>query len=281
MPSSLRSLTVTLSGLLLAGAALAGPVAHEASGPPVVDAATTEPAGFAASCIGYCKHPTNAAKVFRWGVEDWRQEFERGRLRDKHWRSSHPRLVGQRYGMITLRAKPHTGRVTATARTQSAKYGRWEARIRAVELTRGAHHYRFWWELVPSGGNHCRKGVVLASYKPGAHRAKGEVRTAGRQFTFSRKRDLRSRAWHTYAVEVTRNHVSWFVDTRVVRTERRDRALTGVELRPRLRIEAEAGGRMNDSRLQADWVRYYTLKRPNAKSIKAPQMDRKRYRQGC
>jgi hypothetical protein len=82
-------------------------------------------------------------------------------------------------------------------------------------------------------------------------------------------------------VEVTRNHVSWFVDTRVVRTERRDRVLTGVELRPRLRIEAEGGGRMNDSRLQADWVRYYTLKRPNAKSIKAPQMDRKRYRQGC
>ena len=30
---------------------------------------------------------------------------------------------------------------------------------------------------------------------------------------------------------------------------------------------------MNQGRMQMDWVRYYTLARPDAQSIKAPQAD--------
>jgi hypothetical protein len=236
---------------------------------------------FAASCIGYCKYPTNAAKVFRWGVEAWRQEFERGGFKRRHWSSNHPRLIGQQHGMFTLHAKPRTDRLVATARTQKARYGRWEARVRAVELTKADHHYRFWWELTPAGASHCKKGVVLSTYRPGAGKARGEVRNARHQFSFARKRDLRSRAWHTYAVEVRKHRISWFVDTKVVRTERRDGATSGVKLKPRFRIERHGPGKQNDSWMQMDWVRYYTLKRPNAHSTKAPRMDRSRIRGAC
>lgn len=275
MTSPLRRVSASLAGLVVLGSAILG-----ASVSAPRDASDLEPA-FVSTCIGYCKHPTNAAKVFRWGLEDWRQEFEVGRL-GSHWRSNHRHLVGQQYGMLTIDADPGTGDIRVWPDNQSARYGRWEARVRAVELSTGARKYRFIWELVPTGDYHCgASSIVLASYKPGAERAVGAVRTRpDNQFTFSRQRDLRSRAWHTYAVEVTRDHISWFVDTRVIHTERRPAALSGVTFRPRFRLEGAKAG-MNRSRMQMDWVRYYTLKRPNAHSIAAPQMQRKTYRRAC
>src|SRR4051812_21253125 len=131
MPPTARTLLSGLLGVALAGGLLVG------AAPPRSSDVAVRPSGFAASCIGYCKRPTNAAKVFRWGVEAWRQEFERGGFKRKHWSSNHPRLIGQQHGMFTLHAKPRTDRLVATARTQKARYGRWEARVRAVELTKG------------------------------------------------------------------------------------------------------------------------------------------------
>jgi hypothetical protein len=146
-----------------------------------------------------------------------------------------------------------------------------------------ARKYNFIWELIPTGDYRCgASSIVLASYQPGEERVAGAVRTLDdRKFTFSRKRDLRSGAWHAYAVEVTPTHISWFVDTRVIRTERRPAALSGVELRPRFRIDGVEGEKMNPSRMQMDWVRYYTLKRRNAQSIEAPRMRRGTYANAC
>ena len=123
----------------------------------------------------------------------------------------------------------------------------------------------------------------MSSYRPGDSKvARGAVRTLpDRQFTFSRKVDVRSRAWHTYAVEVTKKRVSWFVDTKVIRTERRSAALSGVRYKPRFRIVGHPNARMNSSRMQMDWVRYYDLDRPNAKSVKAPRMNKGRYADAC
>ena len=74
-----------------------------------------------------------------------------------------------------------------------------------------------------NGDDRCgANAIVLAKYMPGRQRVTGSVRTLPRNsFTYSRARDLRNRAWHTYAVEITKRHISWFVDTRVVRTETR------------------------------------------------------------
>lgn len=244
--------------------------------------ASVRPA-FASTCIGYCKHPTNAAKVFRWGLEEWRQEFETGTLGD-NWRSDHPEAIGQQQGMLTVKAGSDSGTVTVWPDDQAAVTGRWEARIRAFEKSSTGEPYRFTWELVPAGGDDScgANAIVLATYVPGDARVTGAVRTLpATEFAYSRKRDLRSRAWHTYAVEVTRDHISWFVDTKVMRTERRPEALAGVKYRPRLVMEAPADTPMRASWFQADWVRYYTLKRPGAKSVDAPQMRLTTYVGGC
>jgi hypothetical protein len=166
----------------------------------------------------------------------------------------------------------------------AATNGRWEARIRAYERADTGTQYRFTWELVPvSGDDSCGADrIVLGSYVPGAKRVRGSVNTLpDSSFRYSRLRDLRSRAWHTYAVEVTPDHISWFVDTKVMRTETRPAALAGVKYRPQLVMQAVPGAVMRPSWFQADWVRYYTLKRPNAKSIAAPQMRLTSYAGVC
>jgi hypothetical protein len=273
MISSLRRLSAAVGGIALAGGLL---VVGAVSTP---DALPQSRPVFVSSCIGYCTHPTNAAKVFRWGLEAWRQEFETGSL-GANWQSDHPDAIGQQQGMLTIRAASDSGTVKVWPDDQAATVGRWEARVRAFEKDRTGQQYRFTWQLVPVGGDDAcgANTIVLGSYVPGDTSVTGAVRTMpDRSFGYSRTRDLRSRAWHTYAVEVTKDHVSWFVDTKVMRTERRPEALSGVKYRPQFVMEGAADTRMRASWMQMDWVRYYTLNRPNAKSINAPQMERTTY----
>jgi hypothetical protein len=266
-----RLLNVALGGLLLVGGGLAA-----AAGSSTTAATADASDGFAPGCIGYCKRPTNAGKVFRWGLEEWRREFEDRTTSQVQgaWRTNAPGLIEQRVGMLTIHATSSTDKVTVEATDQAAQYGRWEARVRAVEESTGNTPFSFVWELSPSDGKGCDENrIVLADYRPGDARARGEVRTAsGDAFRFSRALDLRSRAWHTYAVEVTPTHISWFVDTQVIRTERRSAALSGTTFHPEFEIVGQPGQRMNTSRMQMDWVRYYDLHRPNAQPIAAPRM---------
>jgi hypothetical protein len=273
----LRRLTHRSLGGALAGAALAAAALGSGIHGPSVTATDMRHAAFASSCIGYCHYPTNAAAVFKWGAIAWRQEFETGTL-GSNWHTNGHGSIGQQNGMLTIKAgsAPNTVVVWPDDSGPAQKTGRWEARIRAFEKSSTGTPYRFTWELVPtSGDDSCGTNrIVLASYVPGDASAEGFVNTKpDYSFTYSRQRDLRSRAWHTFAVEITPDHISWFVDTKVMRTETRPQARSGVTYRPQLVMEAEPNAAMRPSWFQADWVRYYTLKRPDALSIAAPQMD--------
>jgi len=279
-----KRLHLALGGLLLLGTVLAGAVG--ASSPTTATTATTtDVADFGPGCLGYCQRPTNAAKVFRWGLESWRREFE-DRTTSKvqgAWSTNHPELVEQRQGMLTIHATSTTDHVTMEATDQAAQYGRWEARVRVVEESRGNTPFAVTWELAPSASLACDVNrIVLASYHPGDDRARGEVHTLPNQaFRYSRALDLQSGAWHTYAVEVTPTHISWFVDTKVMRTERRTAALAGAKFHPEFEVLGQAGQRMNTSRMQMDWVRYYDLHRPNAQSIAARRMTHGTFPLSC
>lgn len=294
-PPRLRPLVSLLGVSLLGGALLASgqvvPTGAAGAGSPSATPSVVEPEirladHFVPTCIGACKHPTNAAKVFRWGLEEWEEEAEQKEL-DQNWRSNHPKLVNAQQGMLTIHAERGTNVVRVWPDNNKEAYGRWEARVRAVEVEDDHKTFTFNWELVPVKlkNYHCgAQSIVMASYRPGdSTKATGAVRTLkDRQFTYSTKLDLRSRAWHTYAVEVTKKRISWFVDTKVLRTERRDAALSGIKFKPRFRIHArDPEATMNKSRMQMDWVRYYDLDRPNAKPVKAPRMRKSTYRAAC
>ena len=273
----LRRTGTALTGLSLVAGALAVTALT-----PAPQTEKTQPV-FESSCIGYCQHPTNAQKVFRWGLEAWKDEFEVGGL-SSHWRSNRRSQIGQQIGMLTIKTVPGLNTLKVWPDNQKAQYGRWEARVRAREWSTTGAHYQFNWELVPVRGDQQRCGannIVIGSYRPDDNAAVASVRRGTVQFTASYARDLRSRAWHTYAVEVTPDHISWFVDTRVIATERRPEALSGIRYKPQFRIEATPGKQMRQSWMQMDWARYYTLKRPNVKSIAAPQLTRTSYSGGC
>jgi hypothetical protein len=267
-------LSLSLLASLFAVATLSSPQA--AKSPTVTDQYEL------VSCIGYCSYPRNAGKVFRWGREKWRDEFETGAF-PSTWKAHQRKLIGMQHGMFTIKAPSRIQKMVTWREGHKAAYGRWEARVRAVELSAG-RQFNFTWELVPFTRDRCNDNrIVLASYTPGDKVVRGMVRSAksGKKFTFAKPLDLRSRAWHAYAVEVTKTHISWFVDTRVVRTERRPAALSGTKWIPQFRIEAAQAGGNRSSWLQMDWVRHYTLDRPNAKSINAPRMQMSDFKPTC
>jgi hypothetical protein len=228
------------------------------------------------------KYPTNAAKIFRWGNAVWKDEFVRP-LSTTTWRVNHPSLVRDQHGMLTLDSTPTSGDVVATANGGGHQYGRWEARVRTRLYKGTGTPYRAVWELTPTtGGEHCgARGIELSDYAIGATSATVHVRnTPGADFTTSKKLPL-GNVFHTYAVEVTPDHVSWFVDTRVVMTERRPAALSGATYRPRFRLVSTPGATMHKGRMQMDWVRYYTLQRKNAHPIVAPAASQGTFADAC
>jgi len=228
-------------------------------------------------------YPTNAAKMFRWGVEAWKDEFEVNPLRSD-WTTSGAGDVVTRNGMLTLMAYPSSGTVTATPTSNKATVGRWEARVRVWEKNRKVGTpYRAFWELVPVRQYRCgAKSIVLASYSQDEAAATGAVRTLPNyEFSYSKDLPLTQGWFHTFAVEVAEDHISWFVDTKVVHTERRTEALSDVRFKPQFRLQAVEGASMRPTWMQMDWVRYYTLDRPGAQPIEAPEMTQGTYADAC
>jgi hypothetical protein len=227
------------------------------------------------------RHPTNAAKVFRWGNASVKDEFH-GRMA-KRWKVNQPGLVRNQHGMLTLDSTRKRGTVTATLTGSPRRYGRWEARVRGRQYGGPGTAFHAIWELVPSHRTHCgARAIVLSDYALNGKRSRMHVRTLPHHdFTAAKPMALRDNQFHTYAIEVTRTHVSWFVDTKVIRTERRPQARSGAAYNVRFRLQATPGASMRQGRMQMDWVRYYTLERKNAKSIQAPAMRHTSYSRAC
>lgn len=227
-------------------------------------------------------NPTNAAKVFRWGNKQWGDEFITAL--SSYWHVNHPSMVRNQHGMLTLDAPVTSTDVVASYYGHSRTYGRWEARVRGRQYGSGGKSYTLFWELVPnSQPSHCGAGdLVISQYTLGTNRAATHVRTLpDNDFTVSKALQLSDNEFHTYAVEVTPDHVSWFVDTKVIRTETRPAALAGVSVTPRFVVQGVPGAVMNKGRMQMDWMRYYTLDRKNAKSIAAPALTQTTYAAAC
>jgi len=229
-------------------------------------------------CIGYCQDPTNAAKVFRWGTSKWEQEwFGIDIVGDpgSNWQTNVDRsMIEQRGGMMGLIADSQNRNLTVWATDTNARYGRWEARVRAKTTgsdTTG-QPYQFFWELSAVPDQTCgAQNIIIASFHIADDRVRGAVYNGAKAFQFQQTLDLQNKAWHTYAVEITKDRISWFADTKVLRTELRSAALSGVMYRPQFRIIGQSGV-MQPSRLEMDWVRYYDLSRPNALPVTAPRM---------
>ena len=223
--------------------------------------------------------PTNAGKIFRWGNAQFHDEFVTPL--QSMWLVNKPGTVRDQHGMLTLDAT--SGTVTATVQGHLHQYGRWEARVRAKQYSTGNTPYRVLWELVPSGPEHCgARNIILSDYTLGTNRSTMHARNLPNvEYTAAKSLPLSDNEFHTYAVEVTRKRISWFVDAHVITSERRSAALSHVPFTVRFTMAARHGARMNQSRMQMDWLRYFDLARPNAQPITAPQATPGTYTSAC
>lgn len=176
---------------------------------------------------------------------------------------------------------------------QARARGRWEVRFRSRSGSwrqPDGRPYAVKVELVPaSAPSACApRSIVMASYnqggsrrvatvgvRNGAFRAAAPVRAAGPIYDVRKWNNAQSKkrgAWRVWAVEVTRNHISWFLDGRIVKRENRPAALLGQQLH--LRISLLGGAGMAPTATQLDWARYWSLKRTTKAKKKVRQLRR-------
>lgn len=217
--------------------------------------------------------PVFAGGDYKWGRAPVNYTFV-GALDRDQWKVQGD--VGNQHGMLTLLAG-RRGTVTATEQTKGRAVGRWETRIRHRQYVHRNTPYRVLIELVPAGDRpeECgARNVALTSYTPGGTTATHYIHNRpDNRYVAHKRLNLADNQWHTFAVEVTKKRISWFVDAHVVSTEKRDDALSGVPFAVRYTMQAEGRKTMNESRIQMDWLRYWTLENPNKKSVRAPRPE--------
>ena len=227
--------------------------------------------------------PVNAQSTFKWGRPQWQDDFEGARTK-KFWHVTGRGHVQNQHGMLTLNTA-RRGDTRATLERAGHRTGRWEIRLRSRRFGSAASNYQVMTQLVPAGSRaqHCgARNVSLEQYRLGHRRASFFIRTRpARQFSDHQRLNLDNNRWHTYAVEVTPRRISWFVDAHVITSERRPAALSHVPFTVRFTMAATPGARMNQSRMQMDWLRYFDLSRPDRKSVAAPRAQEGRYAGAC
>lgn len=226
--------------------------------------------------------PVNAQTTFDWGKPQWQDDFVGPRK--SIWRVAGNGNVQTQHGMLTLNTGT-SGDTMATLKGTGHEVGRWEIRLRSRRYSTDHTNYRVKTELIPHRNlaqNCGARNIALEGYRLGGNRAHHYIRNLpDRSYNAITGMNLGNDLWHTFAVEVTKSHISWFVDAHVITTERRSEALSGVPFTVRFTMAAEPGAQMNQSRMQMDWLRYFTLDRQNSKSIKAPQAKERTYRDAC
>jgi hypothetical protein len=233
--------------------------------------------------------PVHAGKTYGWwhqGIQ-WREEFEApySGPTGPQWQASGAGEVVHQNGMLTLNTTDR-GSLSATLGFEGAAVGRWETRLRSRQYGRGGARFRVMTELVPAGGRDQRCGaqnIALESYRIGTSRANVYARALPNVAWKGARAgmDLGRDRWHTYAVELTPERVSWFVDAHVVHTERRPEIWSGVPLVPRFTMQARDGRKMNVSRMQMDWIRHWSLEAPNDLPVDAPPTRQGTYGKAC
>jgi hypothetical protein len=177
------------------------------------------------------------------------------------------------------------GATAATLQGNPMKYGRWETKLRLKSPERNASDYHVRLELVPSraADYHCGgQNITVADLTPHGSTVTVGAKAfrAGRQWTSRSPIGSLLGPSATFSVEVTRGHISWFLNGRVVATVRDRAAVSDVPMTLRFSLVGKGQQEMNRTQAISDWQRGFSLDRGRTvTSGKAPQ--RGSYTGGC
>lgn len=197
----------------------------------------------------------------------------RGTRRRGHWvdYADGAGRVSKQNGQLTLDSKRFYGAgpgdfgtTRATLRGNAAAEGRWEARMRirgAYES--GGRAYGVLAELVPAraADYDCgRHDIEIARIAPFSRRVRFGVRAP--RYRWSGATTASATPLHSayaVAVEVSRTHITWFLDGRPVGSVTDRAAIPGVPMTLRLSLEGDGRQEMNQASLVSDWQRGYPI----------------------
>lgn len=219
--------------------------------------------------------PVNAGNTFDWGRPTESHEWEYGEPLGA-WREygTGSGRVAPAYAMLTVESGPgyhgadDLGTTRATLGGRGRAYGRWEIRMRAPHWQEGPD-YRVLAELVPATtrpGACSPHTVTFADFTGYGNSVDLGVRQGDRAWAHTKRGVVTSRDhWHTYAVEVRKDRITWFVDARVTATLRSRAAVSGLPLVPRISLVApDDTTQMRHTRIGMDWLRSWGLERPGS-----------------
>ena len=175
-------------------------------------------------------------------------------------------------GGLMLDSKRHNaagpgdrGSTWVTLRDNPRAYGRWEVRVRLKSLETRARDYRTKIELVPDrpgqyrcGGQNITIANLAAHSRVMSFGAKSVK--ASRQWTGKRRVGAIEGVSLTVAVEVSKRHITWFHNGRVIGTVRNSAAVSDVPLTLRLTLQGRGDREMNRTMAIFDWMRGFSLK---------------------
>lgn len=199
----------------------------------------------------------------------------KGELRRGRWRSTSDgtgRAIPFNGGLV-LQSKfkrggnGDRGSVAATLHGAARSHGRWEFRLQGRPWETGARPYRFRLELVPDGttGTQCpQQSVLLAEFTVGRPGMRFGVRPeSGGDWSGTLPNVSLAENPFNVAVEVGRDHITWFLDSNPVGTVEADGLRVGSKLVPRLSLTGSNDAEMNGVQVNSDWQRSWSLRAGN------------------
>ncbi|MGH3347367.1 MAG: hypothetical protein ACRDO4_10315 [Nocardioides sp.] len=177
------------------------------------------------------------------------------------------------------------GSTWVTLRDNPRAYGRWEVRVRVKSIESRARDYRTKIELVPDRRSQYRCGgqnITVGSIAAHSRTMRFGVKSAkaDRQWSRSRRIGAIEGRSQTLAVEVSKRHITWFRNGRVVGTVRNRAAVSDVPLTLRLTLDGKGDREMNRTMAIFDWMRGFSLKNGKQK-LGGNRLKVSRYRGGC
>lgn len=225
--------------------------------------------------------PTAAAQR-AWGAPSWSDEFSGSTLNpawgvyDSPGHAGNglrrPSQVSVADGVMTQTGTADTVSAGMMLQGNDARDGRWEVRARAEQDTASTGRaYHVVVALIPVG-------VPYNLGERDVDFLEGDIGEGVAAFFLHHppnKQDyaiipLDLTSWHTFAIEITQQHVTWFVDGRPVVTDRRQQAIPTTLLGLNIQLDANESTGMRAGRLQVDWARYYPLPGGNVEAPAAP-----------
>jgi len=158
------------------------------------------------------------------------------------------------------------GRTWVTMRGNPRTYGRWEVRVRIKSAESNARDYHTKIELVPDSSSAYRCGgqnITIADLKAHSRTMRFGAKSvrAGKQWNGRKRVGNIQDVALAIAVEISKRHISWFLNGKVIGTVRNSAAVSDVPLTLRLSLNGKGDKEMNRTKSIFDWMRGFSLKR--------------------